>query len=123
MSDSSNLQANIAARHAAVGIMEMLHSAAGVLENPARYWQLLHEEICKQLPPSKDGPAMMTNAQAAAFERQLMPFGVHRGMPIALVPLEYLDWLLGESDPFKEKVRLYLANKRISLMVQQTLDD
>lgn len=60
-------------------------------------------------PPADTRPAgALSDSDLRAFEREPMPFGKHQGTPIGQVPLEYLDWLIGEQELFTRKVREYL---------------
>jgi hypothetical protein len=54
----------------------------------------------------------MTDAGSMAFERQQIAFGMHSGMPIADVPMDYLLWLECEPD-FRRDLRRYLRSDRI----------
>lgn len=124
----NNIQANIRVRETVAQIMALCDGEAAAFAESAngqRFWEAIHAAMLERLPrrepPQEKQP--MTDAQAAMFERAVMPFGVHQGQPIARVPLEYLDWLIGQTDDFKTQVRRYLANKRVSSLVVTETED
>lgn len=85
-----------------------------------RFWESLRDEIAKEVPaPVVAGPKQMTEAEIREFGRSTMPFGVHLGKRIDNVPIEYLDWLLGNAAEFLVKVRQYLNSPRIQAEREQ----
>ncbi len=52
----------------------------------------------------------MSDGEARGFEKTEMPFGKHAGKPIAEVPLDYLDWLVGQNEEFNAKLARYMRN-------------
>lgn len=79
-----------------------------------RFWESLRDEIAKELPtPVVSTPRQMSEDEIREFGRSAMPFGVHCGKRIDNVPIEYLDWLLGDAAEFIRKVRQYLNSPRI----------
>lgn len=46
--------------------------------------------------------------------RTSVPFGKHKGVPFADVPVEYLDWLIGQTwlrDDLKEDITAHLRTR------------
>ena len=76
--------------------------------------------VLKEASPGDGGP--MSCHEAAEFESSLMPFGMHKGKPIADVPLKYLDWLAGAPDNFRDSIRKYLRMPRVACMLRQQLE-
>ena len=119
-----SLHENIKAREAADAVLSIADGEAAAIADPQRFWTRLRDAIAERLPkPTPKSEQPMTDAQAAMFERTEMPYGIHAGQPIARVPLEYLDWLIGAQDEFKSQVRRYLANKRVSSLVVSEMED
>lgn len=86
----------------------------------ARFWECLRDEIAKEVPAQVVvGPKQMNDAELREFGRSTMPFGVHLGKRIDNVPIEYLDWLLGNAAEFLVKVRQYLNSPRIQAEREQ----
>jgi len=56
--------------------------------------------------------ANLTPCQNAAFGRSEWPFGKHKGQPVDSIPLDYLDWWLGESELLHRRVAAYLKQRR-----------
>lgn len=124
---SADLEKNIDARKCA----EVVYSLAEEdrCADTPRFWSEL-AKLCAAkcgmvvvTPIVESHSNVMTNGQAVMFEKTLMPFGIHEGKAIASVPLEYLDWLIGQGDEFKVQVKRYLANKRVSSFVQEEIED
>jgi len=65
----------------------------------------LRKELVERDPP-------MTTAEVRQFERQIMTFGMHKGMAVSDVSLEYFDWLDTEPD-FRRQLNRYLRNPKI----------
>lgn len=61
--------------------------------------------------------------------KSTMPFGKHKGMRMEEVPLDYLDWLLGQEwftskqDGFHLKVAAYLKEPAIAAELESILED
>ena len=65
--------------------------------------------------PMPTQPEPMTDEQVAFFEHhKTVPYGKYAGQRVGDVPLDYLVWLVEDTDDFKEAVRMYLENKRIA---------
>lgn len=124
----SDLQKKIRGRQGADEALELIAELAEAYSGDGElsFWSRIRDKATERLPkkesPTKSDHAM-TDGQAAMFEKSLMPYGIHEGKPIAQVPLEYLDWLIGQQDDFKVQVRRYLANKRVSSLVSEECDD
>ena len=65
----------------------------------------------------------MPDGWADAFELEVIEFGKYKGYAIADVPLDYLDWLAGMGDEFKNRVRQYLANPKVAQRLQDRLEN
>lgn len=86
----------------------------------SRFWESLRDEVAKEVPaPVVVGPKQMNDAELREFGRSTMPFGVHLGKRIDNVPIEYLDWLLGNAAEFLVNVRQYLNSPRIKAEREQ----
>ncbi len=116
-----SIEANAAARDAA----KLVHSM--MLDEAANHKQraavIFYEEIVKQLRavvPEEIWPttevvrdAPMTDEEAARFELNYMPFGMHADKWIRDVPRIYLEWLECEPD-FRRQLNRYLRSDKVA---------
>ena len=103
-------------RESAHEIAELARSETVLMREASRlrFWETLRDEVALQLPAQVVvGPRPMSDEEIREFGRSSMPFGVHCGKRIDNVPIEYLDWLLGDAAEFIRKVRQYLNSPRI----------
>ena len=83
-----------------------------------RFWQLCSEHYAsiEEEKRSKSetrsakisGAVKMTDAEALRFEKMKMLFGIHEGVSVGNVPLDYLSWL-SEQGEFYRKLNRYVA--------------
>lgn len=104
-----------------VAQLARLETIAMSAQARARFWEQLQFEVAKELPqaPVAAAPKQMTDAEIREFGRSIMPFGVHLGKRIDNVPIEYLDWLLGNAAEFLVKVRQYFNSPQIQAEREQ----
>lgn len=99
---AARIEANIRARKDAEAAIEICGP------QPAHFWQVLLQH-CKTVlnikPTSKLAPKM-NDAQAKAFEAELMPYGMHKGREIGTLPTEYLCFICEPND-FVKRVQAY----------------
>jgi hypothetical protein len=93
-------------------------------ENREYYWKCLLELIQDIVPKQENTTELvpMTDQEVTQFRRYEMDFGKYCGREIKDVPLDYLDYLIGQPDnltPF----RRYLKNPSIAKLLQQQLDE
>jgi 5-methylcytosine-specific restriction endonuclease McrBC GTP-binding regulatory subunit McrB len=122
MTDDEKIRDNIHARESAHEIAQLARlESIGMRDGcRPRFWECLRDEISKEIPPPVvSTPRQMTDAEIREFGRSTMPFGVHLGKRIDNVPIDYLDWLLGNAAEFLVKVRQYLNSPRIQAEREQ----
>lgn len=87
-----------------------------------RYWRNLSLDSALAMPPHRAGPDAWVTAhiladlaQFASFEQMIawtneprpmssIPIGKHRGAPWSQVPIDYLEWMLGQTDMDQDTV-------------------
>ena len=107
-----------AARESAQTAAELVLSEAGRHDTDAQvaFWSEIGRLL--PLPPSPVRHPASTNvepfndAQARAWGKTRIPFGIHQGKRIDEVPLEYLEHI-ATSNEFQKHLRRYLASPRI----------
>lgn len=122
MTDDEKIRDNIHARESAHEIAQLARlESIGMRDGcRTRFWECLRDEIAQEIPPPVvSTPRQMTDAEIREFGRSTMPFGVHLGKRIDNVPIDYLDWLLGNAAEFLVKVRQYLNSPRIQAEREQ----
>ena len=87
----------------------------------AAFCETIREYLDQIDPPKKLEP--YTDAEADSVGLEPMPFGRYNGNQISLVPLDYLDWLLGESARFVEVLTQYLKNPKIAERLRTELEN
>lgn len=101
-----SLAENIADREAAVFLLSLV-----VGPQRQRFWEVLRDEAIKHLPTPPPQEPPMSDADAAKFEREPMPYGKFIQMEIGDVPIGYLCRLL-DPDEFGLKLRRYVKSAR-----------
>lgn len=105
---SKQIQGNITARQGAQAVFDLIKD-----ETSQRYWECLVELCQSKLPPVSppvDKYPAMTEKEAQAFEKELMPYGAHKDWPVGTVPVEYLIFLV-EGDKFTALLKRYIKSK------------
>lgn len=87
---------------------EALIELAG--EQPPRFWELLLGLVKEKLPPN-DELQPMTTEEALAFEKESMPWGTHKNIPIGMIPTSYLIWFV-DGDNFGLQIKRYVQSIR-----------
>lgn len=113
--------ANIAARTAAETVCELIVDEIAKLKSAHGpdavkvFFGKLREVFAGELTVTREPPPPkpMNDAEARAFEEEMMPFGKHKGTPIAEVELGYLDWIVEQPEDFKTKLSRYLLSERV----------
>lgn len=102
------IKANIAAREA---VTELLTYVPDVLlykkADEERFWQVLAEEIAARIGKVlvDDGPTFrMGEKEAEHFEKDVFPYGAHKGKPVGEVDISYI-LLLTEGDFTRRLIR------------------
>lgn len=109
--DQVKLKARCESRQAAEAAIELLsESIAG---DPQHFWKIVRDHAAKQLPSVPDPAGPMTDEEAERFDRAVMPYGKYADEFVEAVPVGYLDWLAGQSDDFKDRLRRYVRNERV----------
>jgi hypothetical protein len=54
-----------------------------------------------------------TDIEAKRFETQTFPYGQYNGVKISDIPLDYLDWIVDNSE-LSLKIKRYLLSKRVT---------
>jgi uncharacterized protein (DUF3820 family) len=72
------------------------------------YYKFAESESADSARPSRN--------ELLAFEKSFWPFGKYSGQPVHSIPLDYLDWWLGESQLLARKVSAYLDMRRMELI-------
>ena len=113
------LEERCAAQRAADAVVElMLEQVAG---DPQYYWEVIKKAI-PATPATKGKLAsVMTDDEVSQFEKRIVPYGKYLGYQVAYTPIEWLDWLAGDGDAFKDEVRRYLRNPTVAAKVQAEL--
>lgn len=119
--DQAKLKARCESRKSADAALELL--AESVAGDPVHFWKIIRDHAAAQLPVSPETAGPMTNDEAAMFDNYEMPYGKHKGQCVDEVPVSYLDWLAGETDPFKDKLRRYVQNERVRGRFAEELGD
>lgn len=89
------------------------------------FWETLLELVQGEIPNEQENSTElvpMTDQEVTHFRRETMPFGKYAGNDVKDIPLDYLDYLIGQPDnltPF----RRYLKNPSIAKLLQQQLDE
>jgi hypothetical protein len=107
MTPTNTIQTNIAARHEAETLLEL------VGEQPPRFWEVLAELATSKLPPKPapiDPFAPMDDQEAIRFEAKEMPYGSYAGTAIGEVSCQYIGFI-AEND-FAIKLRRYVKSRR-----------
>ena len=89
-------------------------------ESQEAFWEYLRDEALKHVPAPEvkhPGIAPMNELQAEAFERRELPYGKYKGMLVgdlmtSAADVNYLDWLAGEFDEFRQDLNRYLLSDR-----------
>lgn len=114
-----NLEANKKAREEAEVAFSLVTEAAAALpdELRQRYWEVLYfrvGEAAGKVAPEEPGVTRMSDAEAKAFERTLMPWGKYIHKRICDIDdLGYLFWLADKPDEFLDGLRRYLRSDRV----------
>lgn len=125
----ANLKNRCDAQQAADAACELLReSVTGHVET---YWAAILAEAQKhvKLPPQPPPELVpMTDVEAEAFGRELMPFGRYVETPVFRVSLQYIDYIIRteeELQEFKTNLRRYAICRllRGDTWVAQDLDD
>src|SRR5690349_3383311 len=92
--DQSKLKARCESRKAAEAVLELIsESVEGDVDH---FWKIIRDYASKQLPSLSDDKGPMTDDEADKFGRTRMPYGKFADHIIELIPIHYLDWLVGE---------------------------
>lgn len=113
-----NLEANKKAREEAEAAFLLACDAAHALpeELEKRFWEVLYFHVGKAVgavEPENPKALQMSDTQARAFEKKLMPWGKYRGDPVGDVELDYLFFLAEKPDEFMADLRRYLRSDRV----------
>jgi len=117
MLNDDAILARKAARQLAREVAELALGETNAMSPDAKaaFYETLARHL--PLPAAKPAPTVcepFTDAQARAWGRTRMQFGVHAGQPIDQVPLSYLE-KLAEPNDFTRHLRRYLASQRIAI--------
>lgn len=109
-------------RKEAAAILELVSESVGRLSPEAM--ETFREELVRFVRPFLDTPetAPMTDVEVRRFEQTMMPFGKYANHYIEVVPLGYLDWLVGQQEEFYRNVSRYLKNETIAARLKDELD-
>lgn len=69
------------------------------------------------LGPVETGLRIMSDKEAADFERKMLKFGIHRDQPIGHVPIGYLTWIADANLELQAYLRSSVGKRRIELDV------
>lgn len=93
------------------------------------FWEELSEIMLNEHgpiqapPPPKPKSTGMSDRVVKLFKKELMPFGKFEGEKIEDVPLQYLDWLVGEDDDaLNGRLKRYLKNEKIAEQLKAELE-
>jgi hypothetical protein len=114
-----SLQQNIQKREAAERAYQQCKTFAAKeaaelgWEDDSRFWEQLLRAIVSAYPQFSSAIKLerMSDSDATKFESKLIPFGKHRGTSVKEVPLDYLEWLTG--DTFTDDLRRYVRSDKI----------
>lgn len=112
--NEKQLAERVHGRHTALNMLELAEPASLAEEARKTFWIVLRDEALTHAPlpaPKRPGVEPMTNAQAHEFEKVAIPFGKHQGRTVGDIVDEdpdYLDWLCGQSDHFKDQLNRYM---------------
>ncbi len=120
--DPAKVQAKVDARQAAEAGLALLQEA---LEGDSNhFWKIVRDFAeTKVALSTKISDLALTDIEASRFGAEEMPFGKYQGIPINSVPLQYLDWLVGEADDFRAKMRRYLLNDGVRERIRSELEE
>jgi len=103
----------IAARQAAIEILEFAKESLNATMDEHRFWEVLAVEAAVRIDKIvvDDGPSSvpMSHEDAKKFERQTMPYGKHVGDTVAEADGDYVDFLVNSE--FARGLRRYVASK------------
>lgn len=120
--DSSALKSRCEARKAAEAVLELLTEL--VAGNSEHYWKIIREFAQKQVPSTVGVEVSpMSDKEARLFGETLMPYGKYSRVAVESVPVQYLDWLVGEKDDFKDQLKRYVQNDVVRRRFQDELED
>lgn len=114
--DEKRIAARVEARKTAYLLLEMAGQESFPTDDAREtFWTIVRDAALKHapLPPAKPAPRFlpMTDAQARAFEAVPIPYGKYEHCQVGLIferDPDYLNWLAGERDGFKEQLSRYL---------------
>jgi len=82
------------------------------------FWRILQRLVAEKLPPDITAKPVvqpviegMSNIEANAFEKRIMPFGIHVGTPIGEIGCDYLIFM-AEGTEFTKELKRYCASER-----------
>lgn len=117
----AKLQAKCDSRKAAEAAIELLKES--VSGDAQHYWRIIREYAANQLPAELNASAPMTDKEVDKFNKEIVPYGKYKGHTVGNVPMNYLDWLVGERDEFKEQLKRYLQNESVRSQFIEDLDE
>lgn len=116
MTPQEQILARKQARAVAAEVAELIEGEVRSMTAEAR--AAFFEDLARRLPiPRQAAPPIncepFTDAQARAWGKQRMRFGIHEGQRIDDIPISYLEKLADPSD-FTRSLRRYLASHRLA---------
>jgi hypothetical protein len=119
---TNQLETRIKARKEAEYLFSLCNESQ--YQNHEHFWKSLLELVQSKVPKQEKSTELvpMTDKEVTFFRGETMPFGKCTGELVENVPLDYLDYLIGQPDnltPF----RRYLKNPSIAKLLQQQLDE
>jgi len=83
------------------------------------FWTEIRDRALEHAPlpevVAKPKIVPMTERTAEFFEKSLVPYGRHNGLAVQVameIDPEWIDWIAGQPDEFKENCKRYLASER-----------
>lgn len=122
--DEARLARRASGRLAAKAIIELAKETES--PNPdwqTAFWDEMEEWFKKEsLPERRPKPkAAMTDEEVHHFRHTEIRFGKYNGYEIDKIPLTYLDWLLGTTEEFNQKLTRYLKNEKVAEQLRQDI--
>lgn len=107
--DQRLMQERIAARKAAEDFLSCAEPHGDV----THFWKVVRDFALRYAPLPEVRLSPMTDLEVSQFEFEQIKFGKYVGEKIGNIPVNYLDWLVGQNDEFKSKLKRYVLNESV----------